>query len=166
MKRLFVLAAVAMLPLLAFAGKAKVLKIDFNNPIAERNTGSSFDIMSMVKGTSSSVTLLSYIEAIDAAAEDKNIGMIYMTPENISAGVSQIEELRAALERFRKSGKPVIAYCGNFGNGSYYLASVADKIILDPASESMITGVGSQMIFLKDLLDALGVDVQLIRHGK
>ena len=166
MKRLFVLAAVAMLPLLAFAGKAKVLKIDFNNPIAERNTGSSFDIMSIVKGTSSSVTLLSYIEAIDAAAEDKNIGMIYMTPENISAGVSQIEELRAALERFRKSGKPVIAYCGNFGNGSYYLASVADKIILDPASESMITGVGSQMIFLKDLLDALGVDVQLIRHGK
>lgn len=166
MKRLFVLAAVAMLPLLAFAGKAKVLKIDFDNPIAERNTGSSFDIMAMVKGTSSPVTLLSYIEAIDAAAEDKNIGMIYMTPENISAGVSQIEELRAALERFRKSGKPVIAYCGNFGNGSYYLASVADKIILDPASESMITGVGSQMIFLKDLLDALGVDVQLIRHGK
>lgn len=166
MKKLFVLAAVAMLPLLAFAGKAKVLKIDFNNPIAERNTGSSFDIMSMVKGTSSPVTLLSYIEAIDAAAEDKNIGMIYMTPENISAGLCQIEELRAALERFRKSGKPVIAYCGNFGNGSYYLASVADKIILDPASESMITGVGSQMIFLKDLLDALGVDVQLIRHGK
>jgi len=166
MRRLFVIAAVAMLPLMVFAGKAKVLKIDFNNPIAERNTGSSFDIMSMVKGTPSPVTLLSYIEAIDAAADDKNIGMIYMTPENISAGLSQIEELRAALERFRKSGKPVVAYCRNFGNGSYYLASVADKIILDPASESMITGVGSQMIFLKDLLDALGVDVQLIRHGK
>ena len=89
-----------------------------------------------------------------------------MTPENISAGLSQVEEIRAALERFRKSGKPVIAYCENFSNASYYLASVADKIILDPASESMITGVGSQMIFLKDLLDALGVDVQLIRHGK
>ena len=59
-----------------------------------------------------------------------------------------------------------MAYCENLGNGSYYLASVADKIILDPASESMITGVGSQMIFLKDLFDALGVDVQLIRHGK
>ena len=55
MKRLFVFAAVAMLPLLAFAGKAKVLKIDFDNPIAERNTGSSFDIMAMVKGTSSPV---------------------------------------------------------------------------------------------------------------
>lgn len=163
---MFVIALVVIMPLMASAGKAKVLKIDFKNPIAERNTGSSFDIMSMVQGTPNSVTLLSYLEAIDAAANDKNIGMIYMTPENISAGLSQVEEIRAALERFRKSGKPVIAYCENFGNASYYLASVADKIILDPASESMITGVGSQMIFLKDLLDALGVDVQLIRHGK
>ncbi len=165
-RRLFVIALAAIMPLLAFAGKAKVLKIDFKNPIAERNTGSSFDIKSMVQGTPNPVTLLTYLEAIDAAANDKNIGMIYMTPENISAGLSQVEEIRAALERFRKSGKPVIAYCENFSNASYYLASVADKIILDPASESMITGVGSQMIFLKDLLDALGVDVQLIRHGK
>ena len=165
--RLFVIAVLAMLPMMAFAGKAKVLKIDFKNPIAERNTGGSqFDIMSLVQGTPNSVTLLTYVQAIDAAAEDKNIGMIYMTPENISAGTAQMEEIRAALERFKKSGKPIVAYCENLGNGSYYLASVADKIILDPASESMINGVGSQMIFLKDLFDALGVDVQLIRHGK
>ena len=164
---MFMIAVMAMLPMMVFAGKAKVLKIDFKNPIAERKTGgSSFDIMSIVNGTPSSVTLLNYVMAIDAAAEDKNIGMIYMTPENISAGTAQLEEIRAALERFKKSGKPVVAYCENFGNGSYYLASVADKVILDPASESMITGVASQMIFLKDLFDALGVDVQLIRHGK
>ena len=165
--RLFIVAIVAMLPLMAMAGKAKVLKIDFKNPIAERDMGSSsFDIMSLVQGTTSSVTLLSYVQAIDAAAYDKNIGMIYMTPENISTGMAQMEEIRAALERFKKSGKPIVAYCNNFGSGSYYIASVADKIILDPASESMITGLSSQMIFLKDLLDALGVEVQLIRHGK
>ena len=165
--RLFIVAIVAMLPMMAFAGKAKVLKIDFKNPIAERNVGgSSFDIMSLINGTPNTVTLLSYVNAIDAAAQDKNIGMIYMTPENISAGTAQMEEIRAALQRFRQSGKPIVAYCRNFGNGSYYIASVADKIILDPASESMITGLSSQMIFLKDLLDALGVDVQLIRHGK
>ena len=165
--RLLIVAIVAMLPVMAMAGKAKVLKIDFKNPIAERNVGGSqFDIMSIVNGTPNTVTMLSYIQAIDAAAEDKNIGMIYMTPENISAGTAQMEEIRAALERFKKTGKPIVAYCENLGNGSYYIASVADKIILDPASESMITGVGSQMIFLKDLFDALGVDVQLIRHGK
>lgn len=165
--RLFIIAVLAVMPMMAFAGKAKVLKIDFKNPIAERKSGgSSMDLMSIVNGTPGSVTLLSYINAIDAAAQDKNIGMIYMTPENVSCGTAQLEELRAALERFRKAGKPIVAYCENFSNGSYYLASVADKVILDPASESMITGVGTQMIFLKDVLDALGVDVQLIRHGK
>ena len=165
--RLFFIAVMAMMPMMVMAAKAKVLKIDFKNPIAERNTGgSSFDIMSIVQGTPGSVTLLNYIQAIDAAAEDKNIGMIYMTPENISCGTAQLEEIRAALLRFRQSGKPVVAYCNSLGNGSYYLASVADKIILDPASESTLTGVGSQMIFLKDVFDALGVDVQLIRHGK
>lgn len=165
--RLFLIAVIAMIPMMACAAKAKVLKIDFKNPIVERSTGGpSFDIMSLVQGNTSSVTLLSYVQAIDAAAQDKNIGMIYMTPENISTGTAQLEEIRAALERFRKTGKPVVAYCNSFGNGSYYLASVADKVILDPASESTITGVATQMIFLKDLLDALGVDVQLIRHGK
>lgn len=165
--RLFLIAVMAVMPMMVFAGKAKVLKIDFKNPIAERKAGgSSLDLMSIVNGTPGSVTLLSYINAIDAAAQDKNIGMIYMTPENVSCGTAQLEELRAALERFRKAGKPIVAYCENFSNGSYYLASVADKVILDPASESMITGVGTQMIFLKDVLDALGVDVQLIRHGK
>ena len=167
--RLFIIAVLAVMPMMAFAGKAKVLKIDFKNPIAERKSGgSSMDLMSIVNGTPGSVTLLSYISAIDAAAKDKNIGMIYMTPENVSCGTAQLEELRAALERFRKAGKPIVAYCENFSNGSYYLASVADKVILvgDPGRVSMITGVGTQMIFLKDVLDALGVDVQLIRHGK
>lgn len=153
--------------MMAFASKTKVLKIDFKNPIAERKAGgSSFDIMSLVNGGPSSVTLLSYVQAIDAAAQDKNIGMIYMTPENLSCGTAQMEEIRAALQRFRESGKPIVAYCSRFGNGSYYMASVADKVILDPASESTLTGVGTQMIFLKDVFDALGVDVQLIRHGK
>lgn len=165
--RLFLVAVMVMLPMMAFASKTKVLKIDFKNPIAERKAvGSSFDIMSLVNGGPSSVTLLSYVQAIDAAAQDKNIGMIYMTPENLSCGTAQMEEIRAALQRFRESGKPIVAYCSRFDNGSYYMASVADKVILDPASESTLTGVGTQMIFLKDVFDALGVDVQLIRHGR
>lgn len=165
--RLFLVAVMVMLPMMAFASKTKVLKIDFKNPIAERKAvGSSFDIMSLVNGGPSSVTLLSYVQAIDAAAQDKKIGMIYMTPENLSCGTAQMEEIRAALQRFRESGKPIVAYCSRFDNGSYYMASVADKVILDPASESTLTGVGTQMIFLKDVFDALGVDVQLIRHGR
>ena len=157
---MLVVAIAAMLPFMACAGKARVLKIDFKNPIQERIVGgSSIDIMSIVKGSANPVTLYSYVSAIDAAAQDNSISMIYMTPDEVDAGLAQIEEIRAALERFKKSGKPVVAYCRTLGNGSYYLASVADKIILDPASESLINGLSTQMIFLKDILDALHVDI-------
>ena len=164
---LFAVLAV-MIPFQAMALGARVLKIDFKNPIADRVAGKSpFNLSFLTDGTMSSpVSLLSYVRAIDAAAADPSIGMIYMTPDNIQAGVAQIEEIRAALKRFRESGKTVVAYCTNLDNMSYYLASVADKIILDPASESILTGLASQQIFYKDLLDALGIEVQLIRHGK
>lgn len=171
MKRVsrFIIAVMFVLPCVTMSGKqTKVLKIDFNNPVQERIVSgvSSINVMSLLDGMSSPVTMLSYVQAIDAAAQDKNIGMIYMTPDNISAGVAQVEEIRAALERFRKTGKPVVAYCRKLGTQSYYLASVADKVVLDPASESFITGISSMHFFLKDILDVLHVDMQLIRHGK
>ncbi|MBR5934853.1 MAG: signal peptide peptidase SppA [Bacteroidaceae bacterium] len=171
MKRVsrFIIAVMLVLPCVTMSGKqTKVLKIDFNNPVQERIVSgvSSINVMSLLDGMSSPVTMLSYVQAIDAAAQDKNIGMIYMTPDNISAGVAQVEEIRAALERFRKTGKPVVAYCRKLGTQSYYLASVADKVVLDPASESFITGISSMHFFLKDILDVLHVDMQLIRHGK
>lgn len=160
-----ILALMAIMPLPVLAGKGKVLKIDFNNPVTERGE-TGFDLMSALNGTSGKVSLLSYVRAIDAAARDKSIAMIYMTPDNIDAGLSQIEELRAAIERFRRSGKPVVSYCSNLGNASYYLASASDRIVLDPASESMILGLATQNFYLKDILDTLKIDVQLIRHGK
>ena len=171
MKRVsrFIIAVILVLPCVTMSGKqTKVLKIDFNNPVQERIVSgvSSINVMSLLDGMSTPVTMLSYVQAIDAAAQDKNIGMIYMTPDNISAGVAQVEEIRAALERFRKTGKPVVAYCRKLGTQSYYLASVADKVVLDPASESFITGISSMHFFLKDILDVLHVDMQLIRHGK
>ena len=171
MKRVsrFIIAVMLVLPCVTMSGKqTKVLKIDFNNPVQERIVSgvSSINVMSLLDGMSTPVTMLSYVQAIDAAAQDKNIGMIYMTPDNISAGVAQVEEIRAALERFRKTGKPVVAYCRKLGTQSYYLASVADKVVLDPASESFITGISSMHFFLKDILDVLHVDIQLIRHGK
>lgn len=169
MKRFLSFLAMALIiPAMAYAGTGKVLKIDFSSPVVENSSGMQFDISSLLGGGSSAapVTLLSYVRAIDAAAQDKNIRMIYMTPDKISAGMSQVEEIRAALERFRASGKEIVCYCSNFSNLTYYLASVADKVILDPASESMVLGLATRQFFLKDILDALEIEVQLIRHGK
>ena len=112
--------------------------------------------------------IFSAIRAINAAAQDPAIKFIFMKPDKVSGGIAQIEEFRTALEHFRYSGKPIISYIENPGNGSIYLASVSDKVYMtsNEGAMSMFNGLSSQMIFLKDALDRLGVNVQLIRHGK
>ena len=108
------------------------------------------------------------VRSIEAAASDPSVQYIFLRPEGLQGGLAQIEELRQAISDFRKSGKAVVAYIENPSTGAYYLASAADKIYMGKYSggTSMMTGVGTQLIFLKDLLDKFGVNVQLIRHGK
>lgn len=108
------------------------------------------------------------VTALQEAAVDPAIKFVFLRPDGALGGMSQLEELRGALSAFRESGKPVLAYTETPGNGSYYLASVADKVLMGNAHGGTYTllGLSSQSFFLKDLLDKLGVNVQLIRHGK
>ncbi len=128
------------------------------------------DPMAMIQGQDISIIgLWDAVKAIEKAASDPAVQCIYLKADGLSAGgIAPVEELRQALGDFRLSGKPVVAYTENPGTGSYYLASVADKIYMGSykGGSNMMVGVGTQMIFLKDLLDKLGVNVQLIRHGK
>ena len=119
-------------------------------------------------GTVTPVGIYSAIKAVNAAATDPAVKFIYMKPDGASGGIAQIEEFRKALENFRNSGKAIVSYIENPSNASYYLASVSDKIYMTSyeGGMNMFSGLSSQMIFLKDILDRLGVNVQLIRHGK
>ena len=114
------------------------------------------------------VSLRKAIKALNIASEDPGIKYLLMKVDGISSSIANIEELRKALTDFRSGGKAVMAYGVNFTSGSYYLASVADKIYTTShhGGNVFMLGVSSQMIFLKDLLDKLGINVQLIRHGK
>ena len=114
------------------------------------------------------VGLWDAVQAIEAAAADPGIKYILLRADAASGGYSSMEELRAALAEFRKSGKAVVAYTENPTCGTYYLSSVADKIYMTSyhGGSPQMTGISSQMIFLKDILDKVGVNVQLIRHGK
>lgn len=114
------------------------------------------------------VGIYSAIQAVNAAASDPAVKFIYMKPDGAMGGISQFEEFRKALENFRNSGKAIVSFIENPSNASYYLASVSDKIYMTSydGGMNMFSGLSSQMIFLKDLLDRLGVNVQLIRHGK
>ena len=116
----------------------------------------------------SPVGIYSAITAINAAATYPAVKFIYMKPDGATGGIAQIEEFRTALKHFRNSGKAIVSYIENPSNASYYLASVSDKIYMTSyeGGMSMFNGLSSQMIFLKDILDRLGVNVQLIRHGK
>ena len=147
-----------------------VLKIDMSTfTLSEQSIEANPMDALMAGGTAvESLGIYNAINAINAAAADPAVKFIYMKPDGLSGGTAQIEEFRKALVNFRKSGKAIVSYIENPGNGSYYLASVSDKIFMTPHDGAMntFTGLSSQMIFLKDLLDRLGVNVQLIRHGK
>ena len=143
-----------------------ILKIDFSTPISERGQ-SDFSLqnisnISMEEG----MPLLTAVRAINNAAEDPGVKFIYLNTDKMALTMSCAEELRQALANFRESGKPVIAYANTYDNLSYYLASVADKVIINSYGEAVLTGIGTNITFFKDLLDKLGVDIQLIRHGK
>ncbi len=113
------------------------------------------------------VQLRDLVGAIDAAAKDKRISRILLLPGDLqSGGFAALREVGVALDRFRATGKPVIAWGVNLDQGQYYLAAHADRLLVDPLGGVLITGLANYRLFYKDLLDKLGVDVHLFRVGE
>lgn len=161
---------------IAAAGEAKpvmpseaVLKIDLSAvALAEQTAEADPIAMLQGKGSVTPVGIYSAITAVNRAAQDPAIKYIYMRPDGVTGGFAQVEEFRKALVRFRESGKAVVSYIESPSNASYYLASASDKIYMTvhEGGMNMLNGISTQLIFLKDALDRLGINVQLIRHGK
>ncbi len=148
--------------------KPGILKLDMGAvQITEQKT-ENFNFNGKTAESVRTIGLLDAVNAIEIAAADPNIKHLYLKTDGNLSGLTYCEELRAALLRFRESGKGIIAYIEAPTTGSYYLASVADKIYMGNYHGANITlnGVGGQMIFLSDLLDKFGIKMQLIRHGK
>lgn len=146
-----------------------VLVMDFKLPITEQGEESPFSpdmLFSEAKLNLSSSSILNMLQTLDRAAADPSIKFLYMNLNQIQAGVTHIEELRAAILKFRESGKAVIAYADNYSQGAYYLATAADKVYINPYGSATLTGLSISTMFFKDLLDRAGVEAQLIRHGK
>ena len=146
-----------------------VLQINMSAMTLTEQTQEEDPIASLTgNGTATPVGIYSAIKAVNAAATDPAVKFIYMRTDGASGGIAQIEEFRKALKNFRNSGKAIVSYIENPSNASYYLASVSDKIYMTSyeGGMNMFSGLSSQMVFLKDILDRLGVNVQLIRHGK
>ncbi|HXD51718.1 MAG TPA: signal peptide peptidase SppA [Burkholderiales bacterium] len=115
------------------------------------------------------VQLRDILRAIDSAAADKRIERIVLNPDDIeSAGLSTLREIGAALERFKATGKQVIAVSDGMDQRQYYLAAHANQILLHPDSLEgvLLSGFGAYRSYFKDALDWLGVDVHLFRVGE
>ena len=149
--------------------KSGVLAIDMSKIIIAEQSAEP-DVMTMVQGGASisTVGLWQAVSAINKAAEDPAVKYIYIKADGASGGIATLQEFRKSLANFRSCGKAVISYIESPSTASYYIASVADKVYMTDAqgASSMVVGIGSRLVFLKDLLDKLGVNVQLIRHGK
>lgn len=148
--------------------KSGALVLDLSKLVISEQTSESNPI-SMLNGTGTkTLGIWDAVQALNIAATDPAIKFLYLKADGSSLGLACAEELRASIAKFRESGKAVIAYTEATTTGSYYLSSVADKVYMTSyqGATTMLNGVSGQLIFLKDLLDRLGVNVQLIRHGK
>ena len=147
-----------------------ILKIDMSTfALTEQSIEvNPLNMITSGEKTTDNIGIWDAVQSINAAANDPAVKFIYLLPDHVMGGTAQIEEFRTALQNFKDSGKAVVSFITNPTNAGYYLASVSDKIYMTPYEGFInnFTGVSSQMIFLKDILDKIGVNVQLIRHGK
>jgi protease-4 len=112
------------------------------------------------------LTIANVWMALRKAAADPRIKAVLLEPEGLSLGWARLEEIRADVERFRKSGKPVVAYLREPGAREYYVALAADRIYLGPAEPLMLKGLRAESISFKGTLDKIGVSVEVEHAGK
>lgn len=144
-----------------------VLDLKFDRNIVDRASKNPFEGIGLFSMRPvKSLGLNDILSNIRKAKDDDNIKGIYLDLNILSAGYATAEEIRAALTDFKTSGKFVIAYSDVFSQKAYYLASVADKVYLNPEGELQLLGLRSEILFYKKALDKLGIEPEIIRHGK
>ena len=125
------------------------------------------DVLGQLTGnTFNSLGMDAISSAIKKAKANKDIKGIYLETGILGADVAQLQELRDQLVNFKKSGKWIVAYSDNYTQGCYYLATAADKVYINPEGSINWHGIGSQPMFVKDLLAKFGVKMQVIKVGK
>lgn len=141
-----------------------VLRIELNGTVSERATENPFAELMGNKALASQ-GLDDLLKAIKVAKTNDKIKGIYLEGGLLSADFASLEELRKALVDFKQSKKFVVAYADQYTQGSYYLASAADKVWLNPNGMLDWHGIASQPIFFTDLMKKVGVKMQVFKVG-
>jgi protease IV len=141
-----------------------LLVAKFNTPIVDRAPNNPFEGFNFSSFKSNRpIGLNEVLKNIEKAATDPNIDGIYLELSEVSAGMGNLEEVRNKLVEFKESGKFIISYAEYYSQSAYYLASVSDEIYLNPDGMFMFKGLYSQLVFLKNMLNKIEVEPQIIR---
>ncbi len=146
--------------------KNSVMMLDLKGTLVERTQESLEGLLGKFTGEAGNTYGLDDILAsIKKAKENDNIKGIYIQASWLDAPYASLQAIRTALEDFKESGKFVVAYSDNYTQGLYYLSSVADKVMLNPKGMIEWRGLASAPIFYKDLLQKLGIEMQVFKVG-
>ncbi len=139
-----------------------ILHLKLEGPITE-SSSTEFDALNF--NLNSQIGLADIIYGMDKASKDENVSGLFIDFGDVSCGMATAEELRSAILRFRKSGKFVLAYnSGEYiSQKAYYISTAANELYAFPDSYFQWNGLGGEMVFIKDLLDELDIEIQLFR---
>ena len=147
--------------------KNSILMMPLNYAINDKGVEPSFDPMDFESfELEPSPGLNDILRSINNAKIDDRIDGIYLKMEGLQSGIATIDEIRDALIDFKTSGKFVYAYSEQYTGKSYYLASVADSIFINPEGGLEWMGISAELMFIKGALEKLGIEPQVIRYGK
>lgn len=146
--------------------KNSVMVLDLNGVLVERTQENPMDLLSQMFGDNTpTYGLDDILSSIKKAKENENIKGIYLQATSLATSYASLQEIRDALLDFKESGKFVIAYGDSYTQGLYYLASVADKVMLNPMGMIEWKGIASAPLFYKDLLKKVGIEMQVFKVG-
>lgn len=140
-----------------------VFKIAFEGDIRESAEENPFT--NLLTGREPDLSLRDLLKSIHHAKEQESVRGIYLDMGVFSGGTASLDAVRRALMDFKESGKFIVAYADNYTQGGYYLASVADKIYLNPQGILGLTGLSSRTMFYKGLLQKIGVEMMVFKVG-
>ena len=140
-----------------------ILRLDLSGTLAERSESNPFAALMGEENTA--LSLEDALLALDKAAKNENIIGVYLEGGAMGANPGMAQELRQALVEFKESGKWVVAYGDSYGKTAYYLSSVADSVLLNPEGNVDFGGMASQIMFYKDVMEKIGVKMQVFKVG-
>ncbi len=146
--------------------KSSYLQITLNYTIEDRSNNDPFTGFASIGSLKTNPGLNEILKSIEKAKNDDRIKGIYLDLGDIPSGLATISEIRIALDNFSKAGKPIYSYSNVLSQKAYYLASVSDKVFLNPEGFIEFKGYNAQGVFIKNLLEKLEIEPQVIRHGK